>query len=416
MTRPASKLAITGGTPVRTEPWPQWPERGEPEERALMRVLGSAQWGGFPSPGPEAAAFGQAFAAYLGDGHAVPCTNGTWSLMLALQAARVSRGAEVITTAYSFVGTAGGILAAGCTPVFADVSPDTYCIDPAAVEAAITPRTEAVMPVHLGCAMADMDRLTALCSARGLALIEDCAHAHGMQWRGRSAGTLGDAGSFSMQSSKLLTAGEGGAVTTRDAALAARLWSLVNCGRRETEAERGIEPQLGYNLRITELQAALLRAQLVRLPGQHARRERNVAKLAELIAGLPAFSMPPADARVTRRTYYQLILRYDAAALGGVPRDRVVDALEAEGIPCSGQFYVPISDDPLFAWDPCTNPLAHRGMSPPDAAAFPVAAHAAYEASLWLPHPLFLGSERDAQDIAAALAKIQAGADLLRSA
>ena len=416
MTAHVDTLALLGGTPVRTTAWPRWPERGAPERAALARVLDGEQWGGFPSPGPEAHAFSGELAAYLGTDYVVPCVNGTWSLTLALLAARVPRGSEVITTAYSFVGTAAGIVAAGCTPVFVDVCADSYCLDPDQVEAVITERTSAVMPVHLGCAMADMDRLTEICGRRGLVLIEDCAHAHGMRWRDRAAGTIGDLGSFSMQTTKLLTAGEGGVVTTRDARLEGRLQALVNCGRRETPRSESTEAVLGYNLRMTEWQAALLRAQLERLPEQHARRAQSVARISAGLGEIQGFAMPPLDPRITHRTYYQLILRYDAEALRGVPRDRVVAALEAEGVPCSGRFYVPIPDDALYAWDACTNPLVERGVAAPPAGRFPIAARAAYDESLWLPHELLLGGDRETDDLLAALAKVAAGAAQLASA
>ena len=405
-------LAILGGVPLRRDPWPEWPEHGAPERDALERVLESRQWGGFPSPNTEARAFSEEFARYVGARFAVTCANGTVSLTLALQAARLSRGAEVITTAYSFVGTAGGIVAAGGVPVPVDVLPETYCIDPAAVESAITERTEAVMPVHLACAMADMDRLQEICRRRGLVLIEDCAHAHGMQWRGRGAGSIGDFGSFSMQSSKLLTAGEGGCVTTSDERSEGRLQALVNCGRRETPRAREVEPMLGHNLRMTEWQAALLREQLRRLPEQQERRRRNVAHFLEQIRNVPGLDTPPADARISAPTYYQLILRYRPEAFCGAPRDAVVLALKAEGVPCSGRFYVPLNEDPLFALDERTNPAARaRDYT---AARFPVARRAAYDESIWLPHTLFLGGERELQDLVAAFAKVQAHAAALR--
>src|SRR5512139_2408598 len=171
-------LAIHGGAPVRTGPWPRWPEHGEAERAALARVLESGSWGGFPSPNTEARAFGEAFARYVGAPHAVPCVNGTLSLTLALQAARVPPGSEVITSAYTFVGTAGGILAAGCIPVLADVDPESWCVSPAALEAALSERSAALLPVHLACTMADMDAIPALAARRGLIVVEDCAHAH----------------------------------------------------------------------------------------------------------------------------------------------------------------------------------------------------------------------------------------------
>ena len=341
------------------------------------------------------------------------CANGTFSLMLALQAARLSPGAEVITTCYTFVATASAIVAAGGVPVFVDVEPGTYCIDPEQVEAAIGPRTEAILPVHLACSMADMDRLPEICARRGLLLVEDCAHAHGARWRGRGAGAIGDFGSFSMQSSKLLTAGEGGAVTTSDSIYAQRLQSLADCGRKEAGYDGFPEQMLGQNLRMTEWQAAVLRAQLERLPEQHARRAERVAQFEREVHGLPGLHPLERDERNTTRTVYQLVVRYDAEGFAGVSRDAMVRALQAEGVPCSGRFYVPLNEDPLFASDPFTNPLARAGIDY-SSHSFPVARRAALEQTIWLPHQLFLGTEADVEDLVTALAKVQSGAASLR--
>jgi dTDP-4-amino-4,6-dideoxygalactose transaminase len=400
--------ALLGGPPVRSEPWPAWPEHGAPERAALERVLASGGWGGIPSPNAEARAFAERFARYVETAHAVPCVNGTVAIALALQAARLEPGAEVIAPVYTFVGTATGILQAGGLPVFADVRPDTYCLDADRAEAAITPRTQALVCVHLACAMADLDRLRTLCDRRGLLLVEDCAHAHGMRWRGRPAGSIGALGTFSMQSSKLLTAGEGGAITTGDDALAARAWSLVNCGRKEPGYDAFPGRVLGTNARITEWQAAILSAQLERLPAQHARRTANAEAFERAIAALPGLAPLARDPRVTERTLYHLVLRYQPGAWDGLTRDQLLRALQAEGVPAVGRFYVPLPEDPLFPQDPRTNPLARAGG--PALRAYPVAARAAYEEAIWLPHWLFLGGAREVDDLATAFARVHASA------
>ena len=379
----------------------------------MTRVLESGNWGGHPSPNTEAREFAREFAAYTGSPFAVCCANGTVSLMLALQAARVSPGAEVITTAYTFVGTASAIVAAGCVPVFVDVLPQSYCLDPGQVEAAITPRTEAIMPVHLACSLADLDRLGEICERRGLLLIEDCAHAHGARWRGRGVGSIGQLGSFSMQSTKLMTAGEGGVVTTADSIFEQRLQSLVNCGRKESGYDGFPERMLGHNLRVTEWQAAILREQLRRLSDQHARRSQRVEQFEKGLAAIPGLRPLERDERVTERTVYQLIVRYQGEAFAGVPRDDALLALHAEGVPCAGRFYLPLNEDPLFAMDPGTNALARAGVDY-SKQLFPVARRAAYEEAIWLPHQLFLGSEREVTDLLAAFARVQAAAETLR--
>jgi len=400
------RLAIAGGPPVRGRPWPAWPEFGDAERSALERVLVSHNWGGFPSPNTEARAFAERFARYIETRHAVPCANGTVAIGLALQAARVEPGAEVVTSAYTFVGTATGILQAGCIPIFTDVVPDSYCIDPDQVEAAITKRTQAVVAVHLACSMADLDRLRELCDRRGLLLIEDCAHAHGARWRGRPAGSIGHLGTFSMQSSKLLTAGEGGAITTDDDAFAARAASLVNCGRKEAGADAYAERLLGTNARMTEWQAAVLHEQLVRLPAQHERRAARAAEFERAITSLPGLRPLLRDERVTQRTLYQLIVRYEDGAWEGLSRDSVLRALQAEGVPAAGCFYVPLPEDPLFSMDAHTNLLARTGGAL--RRGFPIASHAAYREAIWLPHWLFLGGADDMGDLVTAFAKVHA--------
>ncbi len=412
--RGESALAIHGGAPVRARPFSAWPEHGAPEREALLRVVASGNWGGHPSPNTEGRALAAEFAKFVGAEHAVPCANGTFSLMLALQAARVPPGSEVITTAYTFVGTAGGIIAAGCVPVLVDIDPDSYCLDPRAVEVALSERTAAILPVHLACTMADMDALGEIAARRGLLVVEDCAHAHGARWRGRAAGTLGALGSFSLQSTKLLSSGEGGLVTTNDPTYSARLWSLVNCGRKEPGFDAFPEQLFGHNLRMTELQAALARAQLERLPEQNARRARNVLRFERELARVPGLRPLARDPRVTERTSYQLVLRYEPAAFADVPRDHVILALRAEGVPCSGRFYTPLPADPLFSADAYTNPLSRAGVSYAGRR-FPVAERAALSESIWLPHELFLGGDTEVDDLVEAFARIHVRAAELRA-
>lgn len=404
---------------MRSAPWPQWPERGDPEVQAVERVVRSGRWGGFPAPGPEAARFAAAWSRYTAAKHTVMAANGTVTLKILLRAMGVKAGDEVIVPPLTWVATATAAVFVNAVPVFADVDPDTLCLDARAVEAAITPRTRAIIPVHLGSTMADMDALCALADAHGLALIEDCAHAHGMRWRDRAAGTLGHAGSFSFQSSKLLTSGEGGAITTDDPALAARCLSLSNCGRKEDEAL--FEGRmLGWNDRMTELQCALLSSQLERLDAQHARRKDNLGWLEKRLGELGdvGLTVQKRDARLTHHTFYQLVLLYDSTRWKGLSRDRFVEALEAEGVPADGAFYAPIHDRigelfPLRAADYPETRGRYGDALAPGAVSCPVAAKAAYERTVWLHHALFLGTRRDVDDIVAAIVKIRENVDAL---
>ncbi len=224
-----SRLALLGGRPVRTRPFTRWPVVGRAEETRLVRALRSGRWGRLQ--GDEVRRFEERFAAMHGCRHGIAVANGTVSLRLALIAAEVPAEAEVIVPPYTFFSTASAVVEANMVPVFADIDLDTFTLDPDAVEAAITPQTRAIIPVHFAGQPADMGAMMRLARTHRLAVIEDAAHAHGARFRDRPAGSLGHLASFSFQSSKNLTCGEGGIITTRDRGLAERCRSLHNCGR-----------------------------------------------------------------------------------------------------------------------------------------------------------------------------------------
>ena len=412
------ELAIAGGTPVRSRAPAPWPEFDDRERRAIIEVLESRNWGGYPFPNRLADLFGQRFAAYQDASYALCASNGTVTIEIALKAVGVGPDDEVIVPAYTFEATAVPILRLGAIPVFVDVLPENYCIDPRAVEAAITPRTRAIIPVHLAMNMADMDALAEIAKHHSLRIIEDCAHAHGAKWRGRGAGSLGDAGSFSMQTSKLMTAGEGGVVTTNDEELLELCQSYVNCGRASSRDRFG-HRILGFNYRMTEFQAAILLAQLERLPGQTEVRRKQASRLAERLAELPGISLLLRDPRITTQAIYQFVFKYDSEAFGGASRDRFVAALEAEGIPCDGLFYEPIYRSALFKVDPRDFPalgVCAESRLPWLNVRCPVAERAAYQESVWLPHQLLLGQDQEVDDIVEAVVKIQNNLDELRQA
>jgi dTDP-4-amino-4,6-dideoxygalactose transaminase len=399
-------LAIRGGDAARTKPYTRWPVYDERERRALERVLDSRNWGGYPYPNTHAREFARRFAEYHGARYGVAVANGTVSLELALKAAGIGPGDEVIVPAYTWEGTAAAALFAGAVPVFVDVDPQTYCLDVKLVEAAISAKTRAVVPVHLGFRFTDMDALAELAARHHLFVLEDCAHAHGGRWRGRGAGSIGHAGSFSFQTSKLMTAGEGGIVITNDIDLADQVIRLANCGRPPRRETKG-RPALGHNYRMTEFQAAVLLAQLERLEEQTARRERNTEILEAGLRGISGIALLPRDGRITTQASYHYVFKYDAAAFGGVRRDAFVAALKAEGVPCDGRFYEAVYRSSLFEFAaedyPAWAAYRREHPTPPHC---PVAERAGYEESVWLPHQLFLGDERDVADIVAAIEKV----------
>ncbi len=395
-------LAIRGGTPIRSAPWPSWPQHDERELANLMRVLESGNWGGFPSPNVMAGEFAERFAAYHGAKHGICTTGGTTALEVALRAAGLERGDEVLVPALTFYATAFAALIQGFKPVFVDIDPDTWCIDAAKIEEAITADTRAILPVHLGSRMADMDRVAEIARARGLKVIEDCAHMHGGFWRGQGAGTLGDVGCFSFQSSKLMTCGEGGIIITNDDALADVCHGYVNSGRVKTTDRQASEGTLlGWNYRITEFQAAVLLAQLERLPEQTDRRDANIAHFDERVGQLDGVSTLCFDDRQATRSGYGIVLRYDEAAWNGISRDRFARALHAEGTHLYTSFYTPVYKTPLFAWRDAPIEVDYSQTH------CPVAERASYHEMIWLPHEVFLGTTRDVDDICDAVEKLR---------
>jgi len=398
-----TQLALRGGSAVRTTPFTAWPIYDEREARALQSVLQSRNWGGYPCPNDYAREFGKRFAKAHGAKYGVAVTNGTVSLELALGAAGIGAGDEVIVPAYTWEGTAAAVLFAGAAPVFVDVDPDTYCLDARLIEAAITERTRAIIPVHLGFRFADMDAIMAIAEKHKLFVLEDCAHAHGSQWRGKGAGSIGHAGSFSFQTSKLMTAGEGGAVTTNDINLADQVIRLANCGRPPRRESIG-EPALGHNYRMTEFQAAILLAQLERLTEQTELREVRTRRLEEGLRQIEGISLLPRDPRITRQASYHYVFRFHPKEFGGIHRNAFVAALNAEGVHCDGRFYEAVYLSSLFEFAAEKFPSWANSKREFDC---PVAVRAGYEESVWLPHQIFLGSQQDVDDVLTAIQKIK---------
>jgi dTDP-4-amino-4,6-dideoxygalactose transaminase len=400
-----STLAIHGRSKTREVPFPAWPVYGEAEEEALLQVLRSSRWGRID--GDRVRAFEEAFAAYQDARYGVACASGTVALRLAILAAGVDEGDEVIVPPYTFVATASAVAEANCVPVFADIEPDTYNIAPAAIEAAITSRTRAIIPVHFAGQAARMDQIMAIGRRHGLVVIEDAAHAHGAAYQGRKLGAIGDMGCFSFQSSKNLTAGEGGMILTDSAEYERLCRSLHNCGRLPEGAwyEHHL---LGGNYRMTEFQGALLLAQLARLEEQTAIREANGQYLNARLAEIPGIRPLTRGHGETRHSYHLYIFRYDPEPFDGVPRDRFLAALRAEGIPCSAGYPIGLYAQPLFA-DRAFGPFggARRGRAELSyhPAAFPVCEQACREAC-WLFQPMLLGTRKDMDDIVAAIWKV----------
>jgi dTDP-4-amino-4,6-dideoxygalactose transaminase len=412
-----SQLAILGGEKTRTAPFAPWPQYNEIDRQRLLEVLESRNWGGFPFPNRYASEFAAKFAAYHGASYGCALANGTISLVVALKAAGVRFGDEVIVPAYTWDGTATAVLDAGAVPVFADIDPDTYCLDVESARRTITARTKAVIPVHLAMRFADMDPLLDLARENDLIIIEDCAHVHGGSYKGRGAGSMGDIGSFSMQSSKLMTSGEGGVVITSRLEYFELIQTIVNCGRASATDEFR-QRMVGSNYRITEFQAALLLGQLERLEELAERRGRNAALLSAGLAQIPGIRPLPPQPAITREAIYCYVFQYRPAE-PRVPRDLFVAALDAEGIPADGRFYEPVYRSDLFHATPEHWAQLSIGRDEPvdySKSHCPVSERAAYSEAVWLPQFVLLGEESDVERIVDAVAKVVRNEDALAEA
>ncbi len=414
-----SELAILGGPKTRTESYPAWPVWDQRDLDAVTEVVKSGHWGGYPYPGPKTAEFARKFAELQGGGFAVAMANGTVTMEVALRAAGIGWGDEVLVPAYTFQATAAAPMSAGAIPVIVDVDPGNYCLDPKAAEKAVTPKTRAIIPVHLGSQMADMDAIMVLAEKHDLIVVEDCAHAHGARWNGRGAGTIGHFGSFSLQSSKILTSGEGGVLLCRTEELARNVMAVIDCGRGhqgEGGSESGPSPLMGGNFRMTELQSALALVGLQRFPEQAREREQMAAYMDEALSEVPGVRVLRRDPRHTTRSFYRYMFAIDPKTFG-VEHDVLCAALEAEGVECEPG-YEPMHRYELF--QPRNSRLAVPNAFPErfdfDKMHFPVAEQACGHEAVWLDESVFRAGRQGVDDAVAALKKIQKNAGELDQA
>ncbi len=403
----SNRLAISGGTPIRnieSAPWSPWPlttpEEWESKVEPLLREVYLS--GNEGSGGTMINRFGEQYAEYTGTNYALFMPHGTDSISAALAGALdldgFSDGGEVIVPNYTFVATASAVLERRCTVAFVDISPETFTIDPAGVEAAITSETRAILPVHLGGHPADMGALREIAQRHGLAIIEDCAQAHGAEYQTKRVGSLSDVGAFSFQASKNLTSGEGGMVTTNDKDIHDRVCAFMNVGRAPGGA-RWEYPRLGWNYRPSEYLAAILLVRLELLETQTDLRNRNAAYLSGALEAIDGITPPQLAPWATKHGYHLYCLKYNPEGFSGKSRQEFVNALSAEGIPCSIGYRSPLSEEPGMAHVAAKYPHLIRTLPSPNAAFV-------CEQSVWLFQNLFLGSETDMDQIAEAIAKI----------
>jgi dTDP-4-amino-4,6-dideoxygalactose transaminase len=409
-----SQLALLGGKKAKTKPFPLWPQFDDAERKALNEVLESRNW--WRTPGTKALQFEQAFAHFHGARYGVAVTNGTAALEVTMVALGVGPGDEVIVPDFTFVATASAVLFANALPVLVDVLPDTYCIDAKLAEAAITQRTKAIIAVHMGGHPADLDVLTDIAKRRGIALIEDSAHAHASEWRGKRIGTFGIAGTFSFQASKLITAGEGGMIIANDDAFERNARSVHDCGRMPGEWFYS-HFLYGSNYRLSEWQGAVLMAQLGRLDEQTRKRHQNARVLDRELSKIPGITPQKLDQRCTRNAQYAYIFHVDKDEFASISSDRFIEAMTAEGIPHQAS-YPPLHELDMFRngeYRKCLSESVGREQHKFLKEHFPNTQRAAWE-TIWIPQPALLGDDEDIHEIVAAIEKIHSNAKELAAA
>ncbi|MEM3029262.1 MAG: DegT/DnrJ/EryC1/StrS family aminotransferase [Thermoproteota archaeon] len=407
-----ARLALKGGKPVRDKPFSKWPVFDERELDALKRVLESGVWG---AGGQNVKRFEERFAAYQDAKYGVAVTSGTTAIEIALRACGIGCGDEVITTPYTFMATATSVLYVNAIPVFVDIEPDTYNIDPEKIEEAITDKTKAILPVHIGGRPANMSAIMKVAEKHGLHVIEDACQAWGSEWMGRRVGSFGDFGCFSFYSSKNITSGEGGVIVAKDHELYVKAWSLHNCGRLPEKA--WYEHYLpGTNYRMTEFQAAILLVQLERFDEHTKKRVENAEYLNRKLSNIDGLRPLKTDDRITRHAWHLYIFRYDPEAFGGLSKADFANAMKAEGIPVSVGYSKPVYKEPYlnyFKKCPLSCPSYGRVMDY-SKINLPVAEKVCYIEGLWLPQNVLLGSKEDMDDIITALEKIKSNVDELK--
>ena len=397
-------LALEGGAPLRTQPFAPWPVFAEDERKASDAVLASGRvnyW-----TGGECKAFEDEFAVMAGVTHAISLANGTLAVELGLRALGVGPGDEVIVPAKTFVATASCAVAVGATPVVCDVEPDSQNLSAATVLPAITPKTRAIIPVHLAGWPCDMTALMALARSRNLLVLEDCAQAVGATWNGRPVGCFGDMAAYSFCQDKILTTGgEGGMLVTDRRDLWERAWEYKDHGkswagvhdRAHPPGFRWVHESFGSNYRMTEMQAAIGRVQLRKVPEWVGIRRRNASALNAALAGAPGIRVAQ-PAAAAFHSYYKFYATLDPEKLkSGWTLLRVLESIGAEGVPCFQGSCSEIYREKAFL---------DAGLGP--VAPLPVARRLSDTSLMFLVHPTL--TEADMRDTARAVAKVMRAA------
>ena len=394
-----SKLAIHGGDPIRTKPFPEWPRPTSDLKDAIISTLENDGWG----VGSAAISrFEEQFARFQEAKHCISTSSGTTALWVMLKAAGVKAGDEVIIPPYTFIATASAVLMANAVPVFVDIDENTFNLDPNLIEDAITVKTKAIMPVHIAGNPADMDAILAIGQKHGIPILEDAAQAHGSEWKGTKVGALGLGGIFSFQTSKNMSAGEGGAIVSNDEAFYEKCFSYHNCGR--TKGGEFYEHSfLGGNFRLNAMATSMLMPQIDSIFHDMALRDANRQKLDDAIGQIDGITLNGTYEGTTRQANHIYLTRYNADAFHGIPREKFFKAMQAEGI-YTYMGYTPLYREKLFVMDadeyPWLKGYDYSSLS------MPVTERIADEEAVWLKQNHLLGDAQDAQDIIDAFEKV----------
>ena len=419
-----AKLALNGGPPLYSGSWPVWPEAGEPEKAALSRIIEINRWS---YNGPEESEFKQKWSGFTNAKHSLLVANGTVSLQLILEALGIGYGDEVIIPGLSWQADAAVVADINAIPVMVDVEEDSWCIDPAEIEKAITSKTRAVIPVHLYGSICNIEKIVEIAENNNLFVLEDCAHQHGSRFKGRHVGTFGNAGSFSLQNSKVLTCGEGGLIITNDDELAVKLDALRNCGRKPEGmleeagdftrySDDGDLIQSG-NYRITEFQAAVLSAQFMRFPEQLEKRDHNAQYLNQQLNSIDGIKPMLRREGTDLQSYFNYAFRYNKQFFKERDVQLFRKALGAElGIEF-GASYEPLNNCTLYR--PLTKKrhnINEKYFSLLDPSRFnlPVSKRIFEDESVTVHHSFLLNSKENCEKIVGAVLKIKENIDELK--
>lgn len=415
-------LAINGGKPIGLVSDLKWPLWDNETLGHLEKVLKSGRWaisGQWKGEKSQCERFEEQYAAFNKTNWCCAFDHGSSALLAAMQSLGIGPGDEVIVPALTWVACIISICNINATPVVVDVEPNTYCISPECIKKAITPRTKAIMPVHLYGCMADMDAITQIARENGLYVIEDASHSHGSMWNGQYAGSIGDAGCFSFQQGKVMTSGEGGAVITNDAYLYHRLQEIRTNSRLYIRQEDCVLDHmqlsesgqiLGTNYCISEFQAAILQDQLLKLEKWNRHKEENAKYLDSVLSGIPGIRVMYHSPQISKQSYYRYCVRIDNTKFDSKPVKKICQALEAELGIVVEQPYPSLNRNILYR--PETLQTYHWSTEYAtklrlNEMQYPVAEKAAFEEGVIFHHSYLLGTKEDMDRIASAYEKVQ---------